>query len=290
MPSLLVTGATGKQGGATINALLAAGGSNKIHALTRNPSSKAAQALASRGVTLVQGNLNEKDSLVQALRNIDAALLVTDFMGPKGVEGEVEQGKLFVDAAKSAGVKHVVFTSVQSADRAPSVPHFDSKAKIEEHLKAATPLSWTILRPVAFMDNIAPSGIARFFGLTFFGGAMGGAKPVQFVAVEDIGKVAAAALTSPDKYHNEVIDLAGDDLTVPQVQQAFQRDTGSWAWRLWLPQFLVRNILPLEFKRMFAFFHQPGYNARISAIRSRFPHMMTFEDYARKGNKAIKSD
>lgn len=104
MPTFLITGATGQQGGATINALLNDGRSDlSIKALTRNPSSTAAQSLSSRGVVVVKGDLSDRESLQAALKGVDAVHLVTDFTGPKGCDGEIEQGKLFVDVAKENG-------------------------------------------------------------------------------------------------------------------------------------------------------------------------------------------
>ena len=104
MPTVLVVGATGQQGGGVTSALLASGRSDlKIHALTRNPSSGAAQALSKRGVVPVKGDLLSRPDLEKALRGIDAAYLVTDFRGPEDVQGELKQGRQFIDVAKEAG-------------------------------------------------------------------------------------------------------------------------------------------------------------------------------------------
>lgn len=104
MPTILVVGATGQQGGGVINALLASGSTDlKIRALTRNPASSAAQALSKRGIEPVKGNLLDRQSLAKALTGCDAAYLVTDFRGPEDIDGELKQGRQFVDAAAEAG-------------------------------------------------------------------------------------------------------------------------------------------------------------------------------------------
>jgi uncharacterized protein YbjT (DUF2867 family) len=104
MPAMLVTGATGQQGGAVIDALLAMKpASLEVRALTRNPSSEKAKELESRGVTLVRGDLENRDSVEGALQGCDSAYLVTDFRGPRDIEGEIDQGRSFVDLAKSLG-------------------------------------------------------------------------------------------------------------------------------------------------------------------------------------------
>lgn len=102
---ILVVGATGQQGGGVVNALLSLGSTDlTITASTRNPTSAAAQKLSSKGVGLCKGDLLDRESLVAALADVDAAYLVTDFRGPEGVSGELQQGRQFVDCAREAGL------------------------------------------------------------------------------------------------------------------------------------------------------------------------------------------
>lgn len=111
--SVLVTGGTGQQGGAVVNALLASMGTDiHICALTRNADSQPARALARRGVELRQGDLRDAASVSEALRGVDFAYLVTDFRGVEGVEGEVMQGKQFIEMAKCAGQYKVYLLSI----------------------------------------------------------------------------------------------------------------------------------------------------------------------------------
>lgn len=154
--TIFVAGITGQQGGAVLNALeetsLQSKISISIKGLTRDAKSATSNKLSERGVTMIQGNLLDKSSLLQGLKGVNRAFLVTQFMGKGGVEAEVIQGKTFIDAAKQAGVKYIVFSSVGSADSAASVPHFHSKFLIEEHLKASG-MDWAIVRPASFMDR-----------------------------------------------------------------------------------------------------------------------------------------
>lgn len=128
--TLLVTGATGKQGGAAINALLDSpqAAQMEIRFLTRNPSSSSASKLTKRGAKAYKADLLDAASLDQALQGVQLAFLVTDNMG--GVDKEEQMGKTFVDEAKKQGVKHLVFTSVCAADTATQVPHFNSKYQV----------------------------------------------------------------------------------------------------------------------------------------------------------------
>lgn len=288
MPTVLVTGATGKQGGATIQALLNdhdnASQKPTIKALTRNPSSAAATKLVKKGVTPVKGNLLDKESLVSALQGVDAAFLVTDFMG--GTDEEVKQGKTFIDAAVQARLKHLVFTSVASADVAKSVPHFQSKWEIEEYLKKSSVSSWTILRPVAFNDNLAPSGVGRAMGIGFFSALAGPNTKVQWISCTDIGRIASKAILSPSEYKDQTIELAGDELSASELTKAFARaegkPPGSRVWRAYLPGFLLHRIVPFDLSQMFKWFRSHGYSVDIKALRAKHPGLLTMESWARQ--------
>lgn len=120
MPTVLVVGATGQQGGGVVNALLSTGRSDlTIRALTRNPGSDSAKALARKGVEPHQGDLLNRSSLAKALLGVDYAYLVTDFRGPEDVHGELKQGKEFIDSAKEAGkyTKFSILITYRAYDR-----------------------------------------------------------------------------------------------------------------------------------------------------------------------------
>eukprot|EP01117_Protostelium_nocturnum_P013748 TRINITY_DN5164_c0_g1_i1.p1 TRINITY_DN5164_c0_g1~~TRINITY_DN5164_c0_g1_i1.p1 ORF type:complete len:209 (-),score=64.83 TRINITY_DN5164_c0_g1_i1:266-892(-) len=188
--TVLVTGATGKQGGAVIKSLLE-DDQFQLRALTRDPSSTSATALAKKGVEIVKGDFNDESSLASALKGAHAAFLVT-MPAPKDHEKEAKEGFRFVDAAKAAKLDHLVFTSVEDAQSNTGVPHFDSKFEIEEHIRASG-LQNTILRPVAFMDNIPPSTMGTFGVLGLFETALL-RKSLKWVDTTDIGKIAAVAI------------------------------------------------------------------------------------------------
>src|SRR6185436_11538096 len=139
---ILVTGATGQQGGAVARSLLRQG--QKVRALTRNPAKAA--ALVRAGAEVVQGDLTDPASLQPALQGVDGVFAMsTPFEA--GMEEEVGQGVFLADAAKAVGVRHYVYTSVASADRNTGIPHFDSKWQVERHIQRIA-LPATILRPV----------------------------------------------------------------------------------------------------------------------------------------------
>ncbi|TIV65757.1 MAG: NAD-dependent epimerase/dehydratase family protein, partial [Mesorhizobium sp.] len=151
--TFLVTGATGQQGGAVARALLSRG--HSVKALTRRPDSDAARQLASGGATVVAGDLADAASVVDAARGVDTMFLMGNSY-EAGLEEETRQGIVAADAAKAAGIGHLIYSSVADADKKTGIPHFESKFLVERHI-AGLGIPYTISAPVAFMENaVAP--------------------------------------------------------------------------------------------------------------------------------------
>src|SRR6266481_5944891 len=147
--AVVVTGGTGKQGGAVVKSLLERG--HEVRAVTRSTDSAKARVLANTGVTLVRASLEDTAALAKALEGATSLFaMTTPFEG--GPQAETRQGISAADAAKAAGV-HLVFNSVGSANRQTGVPHFDSKYEVEKHI-AKIGVRATVLAPVYFMENL----------------------------------------------------------------------------------------------------------------------------------------
>src|SRR5919202_4995459 len=201
--TILVTGATGQQGGAVVKGLLK-DGAYRVRALVREPNKPQAQALAAQGVELVKGDLYDRTSLDAALQGAYGVFHVQNFWLPDvGFEGEVRQGKNLADAAKAADVKHFVYSSVGAADRGEGQAHFESKWQIEQHIEQLD-LPYTILRPVAFMDNYNWTRPQITNG-TFTGWGLRPDKTLQLIAVDDIGAFARLAFDHPEQYLGQTI-------------------------------------------------------------------------------------
>lgn len=239
----LVLGATGKQGGATANALLNRG--FHVRALTRNVRSPAAIRLSDKGIEVVRGDLSDQASLISALEGVTAAYFMTD--SSVGVEGEIAQGRAFIAALQEARIRRVVYSSAHSADRTADigeVPHWDSKLDIEKHLKASD-LKWTILRPVSFMENVPLAGVARYMTLGSFSAALGGPHvKMQVVSSEDIGFIAAKVIAESEVFIGQTIDIVGDDVSVADMQKAFQNVSGHKVARAPMPRWLIMMMVP----------------------------------------------
>lgn len=178
--AVLITGATGKQGSSVVNALLRANADFEILALTRNASSPSAQSLAKKSplIKLVTGNLDDPSSIFATARSVTKTPIwgvfsvQTPFGGKANTKTEERQGKALVDASLANGVSHFVYSSVdrggdaKSAKDPTNVPHFISKHNIEQHLFAkakGSDMTWTVLRPVAFMENLVPGFLGKVF-------------------------------------------------------------------------------------------------------------------------------
>lgn len=279
--TILVTGATGQQGGATARHLLAQGWLVRI--LARDPNKPAAQALAQAGAEVVRGDNEDRASLDAALKGVYGVFSVQSF-AQKGVgpEGEVRQGKALADAAKAAGVQHFVYSSAGGADRNTGVPQWESKGQIEQHIRAQN-LPYTILRPVAFMENynwvrsLIRNGIFLKSGLR-------PDKTWQLIAVDDIGVFAALAFGQPDKFIGNAIEIAGDELTEQEIAAVFSRVIG----RRVKVGGLLGNLLMAIFNTMqggqdkiATFLNEQGYAADIDALRRIHPTLLTLETWAR---------
>ncbi len=274
--SILVSGATGQQGGAVARHLLAAGWA--VRALTRDPAKPAAQALAARGATVVRGDLDDRASVERAVAGASGVFSVQNYYEAGGAEGEIRQGVALADAAKAAGVRHLVYSSVGSADRRTGIPHFESKARIEEHVRGLG-VPYTILRPVFFMDNWAWARDAIRGGV--LAQPFDPDKPLQQVAVDDIGAFAALAFADPATWRGRAVDLAGDELTMPQSAEVFARVICRPVRYERIPMDRFEQAAGKESATMFAWFNDVGYAADIPALRATYPRLTTLERYLR---------
>lgn len=275
---ILVTGATGQQGGAVARQLLQGGW--KIRALVRDPKKDAAQEMANQGAELVQGDLFDGVSLDKALKGIYGAFSVQNFWLPDvGYEGEIKQGKLFANAANEAGIQHLVYSSVGAAHRGMGQKHFESKWVIEQYLKELG-LPHTILRPAAFMDNLNWQRVDISNG-TYRGFGVAADKKTQTIAVEDIGAIAAIVFSEQQEYLGTTLEISGDELTEMETAETLTKVIGRPV-TLGQPQTFDEDYISAEEQSaMYSFFNGEAYTADIAALRKIHPNLQTFEQYLR---------
>jgi uncharacterized protein YbjT (DUF2867 family) len=256
---ILVTGATGQQGGAVARELLAAG--HAVRAMTRKPDGDAAQALAALGAEVVAGDLDDTASLEAALDGVWGVFAVQNSW-EAGIEGEEAQGKRIAQLAKDAGVQHFVYTSVGGADRKTGIPHFDNKFRIEEKVRSLGFPSHTVLRPVFFMENF----LSPWYKPAIDDGNLAISMPpdtkLQMIALADIGKYGRMAFEQHDTMNGKAIELAGDDVTMPQAAEIIGKASDKPISFSQVPIEEVRKFSD-DFATMFEWFGRVGYDTDI---------------------------
>lgn len=260
---ILVTGATGKQGGALISEL--AGKGWTLRAMTRHPDGEAAQKLRGKGVDVVAGDLDDAASLKKALAGAWGVFGVQNTW-EAGVEREEEQGKRLAQLAKDAGVHHYVYASVGSADRHTGIPHFENKMRVEETVRSLGFPSLVIYRPVFFMENLTTPWFLN--GDTMYS-TLDRATVLQMIAVTDIGKYAARCFTDAERLNGRAFDIAGDARTLPETVDVLGRAFGRTIKYVRIPLADVRKNSE-DFALMLDWFDKVGYNADIDGMAREF--------------------
>jgi uncharacterized protein YbjT (DUF2867 family) len=273
---ILVTGATGQQGGAVVRSLSARGW--KLRALVRDPAKPTAQRLAENDVELVPGNLFTAASLEEALDGVYGVFSVQTITD--GIAGEIIQGKLLADAAQKAKVEHFVYSSVGGAERESGIPHFESKWQVEKHIRALG-LPATIIRPVFFMDNFA-----SHFGVSIKQQQklilpLHPQTRLQLIATENIGSFAALAFEQPTAFIGKALEIAGDELSMTEIADTFSRVMERTIEFVELPMDQVVQSSP-ENALMMEWFNRQGYQAVLPALRALSPSLLNLETWLRR--------
>ncbi|MEW6323500.1 MAG: NmrA/HSCARG family protein [Acidobacteriota bacterium] len=252
---IVISGATGQQGGATLRALVGKGFT--LRALTRTPDSAAAQAVKTLGAEIVRADLDDEASLRAALTGAWGAYAVQNTW-TAGVEGEEAQGHRFAKIAREAGVEHFVYASVASADRQTGIPHFENKFRVEGTVRALGFPSYTIVRPVFFMENLVTPWFLNGDRLV---SALEPDTPLQMIAVQDVGAYGALAFTDA-RFRNLEIDIAGDTASMAEAAATLTRAFGRPIEYVQIPMSEIRKNSE-DFALMLEWFERVGYDADI---------------------------
>jgi uncharacterized protein YbjT (DUF2867 family) len=275
---ILITGATGNQGGAIARQLLSDG--YQVRAMTRNPQGDKAQELAARGAQLVQGDLDDQQSLEAALAGAWGAYAVQN--NQEGVAREEEQGKRFAESARKAGIGHFVYSSVGSADRGTEIPHFENKWRVEGTIRSLGFPSYTILRPVFFMENFLSAWLKPGITEGKLRLPLAPETGLQLIALEDIGKFGALAFKEHIRMNGVEVDLAGDRCTMPEVADIISRAMDRKVLFERAPIEEMRKMSE-DLATMFQWFDRVGYDVDISAVQENYGiKLTTFVEWANK--------
>ena len=265
--SVLVTGATGQQGGAVARALLSRG--HRVKALTRKPDSDAARRLAAAGADVVAGDLGNAASVLEAAGAVDTMFLMGNSY-EAGTEQETRQGIIAADAAKAAGVGHLIYSSVADANKKTGIPHFESKYLVEKHVTGLG-IPYTISAPGSI------SGLRQ--GTHAF--AMPPKRVLQLVALADIGAFVAALAERRETVFGKRFDFAGDELSGEEQAKILSQAIGRPIAYQEIPIAAARQQSE-DVALMFEWFDRVGYDVDIAALQRDFPEVRwhSFTDWA----------
>jgi len=267
---ILVGGATGRQGAAVVEQLLSRG--YALRALSRDPSSDESLALKEKGIEVVQGDYGDMESLVAAMEGIDKVFFYSGFSVDEEAEGEN-----VVAAAQNADVRHLVYSSGAAAEPGVGVAG-SSKMQVESAI-VDSGVPYTVLRPVAFMENfdrqqkrIAKMGVIE---------SRGPDRQLSFIAIQDIGFLVAEAFADPEQWVGQAINIAGDTMTVSEYVETFSDVMGREVAYTQMPLEEYLETLPKPLRPLFRWYDEVGYNADVAALRAQYPNLITLDQYLR---------
>jgi len=265
--TILVTGATGRQGSAVVRHLLK--NNFTVKALSRTPGSIPAQQLVAKAVSVVKGDMAEMQSLLTAMEGCYGVFSIQNYF-EYGAEKEIQYGKNMADAAKKSNISHFIYNSVCNADSETGVPHFETKNSIEKYIKSIG-LPVTVLRPVKFMENYyIPQVFIGILGGKLFDSIKPGKKH-QMINADDIGAFVAESFANPAKYLHRTIEIVGDELTNEEVASTMSEVLGKKVKFKRLPLFIVKLVMDREMYLMFKWFNEKGFTADIKETKRNFP-------------------
>ncbi len=241
---------------------------HRVRALTRNSDAQSADALRNAGADIVAGDLERPETLTAAVDGADAVFVVaTPFEA--GPEAETRQARNLIDAAVAAGVAHVVYSSVASADQATGIPHFESKYAVEEHLRASD-ARWTIVAPAMFMDMLLAPWSLPGLREGRMSAPIPANVPGQMVAVADIGTFTALVIEQPERFAGQRVEIAGDVSTGGERAIGISRHAGRSVEYRESP---LEQAGDEDLIKMYQFLIEEGYQVDVSALRQSYPEV-----------------
>ena len=260
--TVLVGGATGRQGGAVVTELLERGYS--VRGLTRKPESKGALALQELGVEVVQGDYGDPQSLLAAMDGVDKVFFYSGFSA-----NEVAEGQNVIDAAKTAGIRYLVYSSGAAAEPGVGVVG-SAKAQVELAI-VESGLPYTVFRPVAFMENFdrqqkrtAKMGIIDSRDVN---------RELHFIAIRDIGFLVGEAFDHPDEWQGKALNIASDSMTVQEYVDTYSLVMGREVTYTQLPLEQYLQSMPKPLRPLFRWYEEVGYEADVDGLRKRYPDL-----------------
>ena len=286
---VLVTGATGRQGGSVARELLSGG--FVVRALTRRPASQRSKALAEMGVEVVAGNLSDRASIRQAMKKVDGVFSVQNYWDPSvGFDVEITQARNLAEAALDSGTAHFVQSSMAAASDVSAVRHFESKRRIEQILKELS-VPHTLIGTVYFMDNLFDRKMGGSMTFPALSGGLDSSTRLHLLSSNDIGRVVRRVFSRREEYLDQRVNLAGDQMTVEEMKTTYSQVMCKRAPRYWIPRPVLR-LFAYEFAQQLDWHNAVNFDFSFEASRRSFSHLSTFEEFlvANRGRLSVEAN
>jgi uncharacterized protein YbjT (DUF2867 family) len=273
---IVVTGATGRQGGAVATHLLSGGW--RVKALTRNPEGPAARRLGALGADVIKVDLGDRGSLGTAFSDAYGVYSVQNPM-ISGVEAEIAQGKNVADAAKEAGVGHLVYASAGIGIAGTGIGSWESKLKVQAHMEVLG-IPHTIIRPMAFMELMTDKAffppVAMWHLMPKFAGED---LPIGWICVDDVGAVVARAFADPGQFIGADIRLAADVQSIADCRKTWHSITGRTARQFPMPVWLFKRFVGTDLITMWSWLRTAGLQFDLAPTHKILPKALTVRQW-----------
>jgi uncharacterized protein YbjT (DUF2867 family) len=271
-----VVGATGRQGSAVVRHLLKEGW--QVRALTRNPSSEAAQALLGLGAEVQQVDTEDPGSLRPAFQGAYGVFNVQNPM-TSGLDAEVRQGSNVADAAAEAGIRHVVYGAAGVSDQPTGVGSWDSKLVIARRFRDLG-LPLTVLRPMAFMELMTDKGYyPQLSTWHVMPKLMGPSRQLGWLCVDDLGAIAARVFADPERWVGAVLGLASDVQSLDQCRALWKERTGRKPRGFPMPVRLFERVVGTDLTTMWRWLRTEEFDMGTEATREILPDALTVREW-----------
>ena len=276
---IAILGATGRQGGAVARRLL--GDGRRVRALTRSPQSAAARELAAAGADVVAADMDDRGSLEAAFAEAEGVYSVQDSYAA-GLEAEVRHGKNVADAAGAAGVRHVVYGSAGTGAPGTGVGSWESKLEIELYMRKLD-LPLTVLRPMAFMELMSDKAfyppVSTWHVMPKL---LGGSTLVPWIAVDDLGAVAAIAFADRERFVGRELPLAADLRSIDDCREVHRQVLGRRPRGVPMPTWMFERVASKDLTSMWRWWAEAKPTVDTDTVRALHPAALTVPEWLRR--------
>lgn len=280
---IVVTGATGRQGGAVTRALLQ--DKWQVRAITRNANSEKARALSALGAEVTQGDFDDRSSLQTAFQGAYGLFCVQNPQS-SGLAAEIRHGKLVADVAKEAKLQHLVYSAAATSNLT-GVGLWDSKIQIAAHMRALN-LPLTVLLPTAFMELMTDKGyypnVSTWYLMPKL---MGENRALGWISTEDVGIVTAKIFAAPERYIGQTIPLASDVRTIEECRSIYREVMGKNPSRFPMPIWLFKRVAGTELLTMWQWLRTGNLEMTTAATQQIHPEAMDIKAWLTKQKSVL---